>query len=153
MARCEATNMSGERCGANATSNGKCAIHQHKNKARELARKGVERRRKEGEEARAKAAAIVADSSEDLNKALAVVLTELLIGNIDAATARAAACVANTMLKAREVIQAEKRLNPASQFEGQTDPADLSLEEWEAKYHPQFMAIHEDEKVTRQVLG
>jgi hypothetical protein len=105
MAKCAAKNRYGQQCGANATPNGKCAIHQRGDAARDLARRGVERRQTTAKESRARAAVLISNGSEDVEKALAAVFSDLLIGEIDASTARAAACVALAMLKAREVAQ------------------------------------------------
>jgi hypothetical protein len=135
MSRCSATTKSGKRCRANATGSGKCIVHQSNGKARELGLKGVEARRKAAEKARSYAELAGPTNPQEIFQALAILIGELRAGTTDPTIARAMATVSHTMLKAHEVIIAEKQqLDRGLPWKDGIDPADLTDDEWVAKY-------------------
>ncbi len=140
MSKCRATTKSGTRCRANATASGKCTVHQSNGKARELGLKGVEARRKAAEKARSHAELAVPTNPQEIFQALAVLMGELRAGTTDPSIARAMATVSHTMLKAHEVIIAEKQqLDRGLAWKDGIDPADLTDDEWVAKYAPRLV--------------
>jgi hypothetical protein len=84
-------------------------VHQGNGKARELGLKGVEARRKTAEKARSQAELTVPANPQEIFEALAVLMGELRAGTTDPSTARAMATVSHAMLKAHEIIMAEKQ--------------------------------------------
>jgi hypothetical protein len=139
MSKCQATTKSGVQCMANATATGKCTVHQSSSKARELGLKGVEARRKTAEKARSQAELTVPANPQEIFEALAVLMGELRAGTTDSSTARAMATVSHAMLKAHEIIMAEKQQNRELGYKDGIDPADLTDDEWVAKYQPKLI--------------
>jgi hypothetical protein len=138
---CKAKNKSGKKCQARAMSNGLCSIHQTPGRAAELSQKGVAARREAAEKAAARIEQLAPTSLSDVAKQSALAFVELRTGKTNAATARAHATLGMVLLKAFELLDAQARL-PQLVDPNEIDPADLSLEEWERKYHPRLMNTH-----------
>lgn len=111
MAKCIAKTKSGKRCEGNATANGKCPMHQGPGKARELARKGVEARRRAADEAQKTATIAAPKSPEDLLRALAQVFADLKNGTLSVAVGRTMANVGQVIFKGFELVDLKKQLN------------------------------------------
>jgi 1,2-phenylacetyl-CoA epoxidase catalytic subunit len=76
---------------------------------------------------------------QEIFEALAVLMGELRAGTTDPSTARAMATVSHAMLKAHEIIMAEKQQNRELVYKDGIDPADLTDDEWVAKYQPKLI--------------
>lgn len=110
MAKCRANKRSGERCKANATANGKCLIHQDRDKARDLARRSVDARRRAAAEAHAQSEIVAPKTPAELVNELAQVFAELKSGKLDVAVGRTMANVGMVILKGFEVVDIKKQL-------------------------------------------
>jgi hypothetical protein len=91
-------------------ANGKCAIHQHADRAKELARRSIESRRRAAAETRIKADIIAPRSPEELVSQLAQVFVEVKNGQLDVAVGRTMANVALVILKGFEVSDVKRQI-------------------------------------------
>lgn len=110
MATCNEKTKSGKRCRAKAMPNGKCAMHQHPDRARELARKSVEARRQANAEARKRAAILPPKNPEELVNQLAQIFAEIKNGELDVSVGRTMANVALVIFKGFEVTDVKKQV-------------------------------------------
>jgi len=91
-------------------ANGKCAIHQHPERAKELATRSTEARRKTKAEARTKDEISAPRSPDELVRNLAQVFADLKNGKLDVAVARTMANVGMVVLKGFAVVDLKKQL-------------------------------------------
>jgi hypothetical protein len=124
MAKCNAKTKSGKRCEGNATANGKCPMHQGPGTARELARRGVEARRRAAGEADSAAKIAAPKSPEELLWALTEVFADLKNGTLSVAVGRTMANVGQVILKGlnwltkKQLNELEERLRERSAESG-----------------------------------
>ena len=110
MASCNQETRAGQKCRARAMANGKCAIHQHPERAKELATRSTEARRKTKAEARTKDEISAPRSPDELVRNLAQVFADLKNGKLDVAVARTMANVGMVVLKGFAVVDLKKQL-------------------------------------------
>lgn len=91
-------------------ANGKCAMHQYPDRAKELARKSVEARRRAVDEARSRGGIDPPKSPEELVNQLSQVFAEVKNGQLDVAVGRTMANVALVILKGFEVTDIKRQL-------------------------------------------
>jgi hypothetical protein len=91
-------------------ANGKCAIHQHPDRAKELATRSIEVRRKTKAETHAKDEILAPRSPDELVSSLAQVFADLKNGKLDVGVARTMANVGMVVLKGFEVVDLKKQL-------------------------------------------
>ena len=111
MPSCNEKTKAGKQCKAKAMPNGKCAMHQHPNRAKELARKSVESRRRVIVQTAPIAEIPPPTSADDLVSQLGQIFADLRSGKIDVGIARTTANVAQVILKGLELTDAKKQLN------------------------------------------
>lgn len=111
MASCNERTKSGKRCRAKPMANGKCAIHQNPDRAKELAKRSIESRRRAAAVAHAAVEILAPKTAEDLVGQLGQVLADLRNGRVDVGVARTMASVGQVFLKGLELTDAKKQLN------------------------------------------
>lgn len=110
MALCTEKTKSGKQCRAKAMANGRCAMHQHPDRAKELAKKSIESRRKVTVEAHPPSETLPPRTPEEVVTQLGQVFADVRNGKVDVSKGRTLANLAHVILRGLEIVDLKKQL-------------------------------------------
>lgn len=92
-------------------ANGRCAMHQYPNRAKELASKSIESRRKAAADAHAMTEIPPPKTPDEVVRQLAQVFADVRNGKVDVSKGRTLANLGQVLLRGQEIVDLKKQLN------------------------------------------